>query len=227
MAVSQKYVLAAMGVLCLAGLTADAQTTTAASAPTAAKKPKAASRTAMAVWTPEVLKAFGIYPSDFASSGLNKLTKPQLTTLLAAVQSGAGKHVLTCPANGAAPTARTHVLLTVAGEDSTGQIANSIRSAISQLPGVDVVTDAANADRALHVVIQEQTMNKRTIGFTAAYVTASPCSDSFQGKSTAVELKGELGTYTDPKGADLAQDLAKMFGQDLKATPQPVAASSN
>ena len=75
MAVSRKYVvLAAMCVLWSAGLTADAQTTTAAPAPTAAKKPKAASRTAMAVWTPDVLKAFGIYPSDFASSGLSLAT---------------------------------------------------------------------------------------------------------------------------------------------------------
>jgi hypothetical protein len=81
---------------------------------------------------------------------------------------------------------------------------------------VDVVDAAANADRALHVVIQEQTLGKRTIGYTASYVTATPCVDESGGKKEDAELKGQLGTYTDPKGADLARDLAGMLDQDLR-----------
>jgi hypothetical protein len=68
------------------------------------------------------------------------------------------------------------------------------------------------------VVIQEQTLAKRTIGYTASYVTSTPCVDESGGsdsKPNIVEIKGQLGTYTDPKGSDLARDLAGMLDQDL------------
>ena len=64
------------------------------------------------------------------------------------------------------------------------------------------------------MVIQEQTLGKRTIGYTASYVTATPCVDDW--RKADAELKGQLGTYTDPKGADLARDLAGMLDQDLQ-----------
>ena len=37
------------------------------------------------------------------------------------------------------------------------------------------------------------------------------------GWSLDTEIKGQLGTYTDPKGPDLARDLAGMLDQDLQA----------
>jgi hypothetical protein len=66
------------------------------------------------------------------------------------------------------------------------------------------------------VGVLEQTMNKRTIGFTASYLTATPCSEEAGGKKTDVELKGTLGTYSNAKGPDLAKDLAGMMDQDLQ-----------
>ena len=81
---------------------------------------------------------------------------------------------------------------------------------------VDVVESAAAADRALHVVVQEQTVNKRTIGFTASYLTATPCSEEIGGRKVDVELKGTLGTYSNAKGPGLANDLAAMLDQDLQ-----------
>jgi hypothetical protein len=108
------------------------------------------------------------------------------------------------------------VLLTVAGDDSSGQIAGQIRQAIGSLTGVDVVDAADNADRVLNVVIQEQTTAKRTIGFTASYLTGTPCTEDIGDKKTNVELKGTLGSYTDAKGAGLAQDLAGMLDQELQ-----------
>jgi len=87
---------------------------------------------------------------------------------------------------------------------------------VGSLSGVDVVDSAATADRALHVVILEQTVNKRTIGFTASYLTATPCSEEIEGKKADVELKGTLGTYSNAKGPDLAKDLAGMLDQDLQ-----------
>jgi hypothetical protein len=105
--------------------------------------------------------------------------------------------------------------VTVLGDDPQGLRLAEIRQAIRGVSGVDVVDAAANADRALHVVIQEQTLGKRTIGYTASYVTATPCRD--ESRKTDAELKGQLGTYTDPKGADLARDLAGMLDQDLQA----------
>lgn len=229
MAVSERLrargvMLAGLGFLLVSGPMANTQTATPAGQ-AATKKPKTASHAAMAVWTPDVLQAFAIYPSEFNNSGLNKLTKTQLATLIAAAHPAAGRHVLACPTSGATPAGKIRVLLTVAGDDSSGQIANQIHGVVSQLPNVDIVTDPASADRALHVVIQEQTMNKHTIGYTAAYVTATPCADSFQGKTTAVELKGELGTYTDPKGPELAAELAKMLGRDLQSLPKSQAAA--
>jgi hypothetical protein len=194
--------------LVLVGQVAMAQSTTT-------HKPKTTPKPAMAVWTPDVQQILGLSATDFTAAGLNRLTKAQLATLEAAAPYQK-KHVLTCPANGTAPAGVLHVLVTVAGEDSTGNIATAIRTSVQSLSGVEVVDQPANADRALHVVIQEQTMNKRTIGFTAAYVTGTPCGDSFGGKTTDVELKGQLGTYTDPKGADLARDLAGMLDQDLQ-----------
>ena len=95
----------------------------------------------------------------------------------------------------------------------------------SQSDPLDVLfhlTRFARWDRTLHVVIQEQTTAKRTIGFTASYLTATPCTEEIAGKKTDVELKGTLGTYTDAKGAGLATDLAGMLDQDL----QPLRSAS-
>lgn len=54
-----------------------------------------------------------------------------------------------------------------------------ILQAVRSLAGVEIVDTQDNADMALHVVIQEQTLAKRTIGYTASYVTAlvgsAPC----------------------------------------------------
>jgi hypothetical protein len=170
----------------------------------------------MAVWTPDVQKALGVSQENFAAEGLNKLTKMQLTALIISARPAPGRQVLTCPASGTMPSGRIRVLVTVAGDDPTGAIADAIRQAIGSLSGVDVVDSAATADRALHVVIQEQTINKRTIGFTASYLTGTPCLAEAAGKKSDAELKGTLGTYTDAKGPDLAKDLAGMMDQDLR-----------
>jgi hypothetical protein len=45
-------------------------------------------------------------------------------------------------------------------------------------------------------------------------MTSTPCVD--ESRKTDAELKGQLGTYTDPKGVDLARDLAGMLDQDLQ-----------
>jgi hypothetical protein len=179
-------------------------------------KPKSSTKNA-AVWTPDVQQTLGVSASDFNASGLNKLTKPQLTMLETSARPDPKKHLLTCPANGTVPGGRIRVLLTVAGDDSTGLIAGQIRQAVGSLTGVDVVDVAANANRVLNVVIQEQTTAKRTIGFTASYLTGTPCTEEIEGKKTDVELKGTLGSYTDAKGAGLAQDLAGMLDQDLQS----------
>ncbi len=183
------------------------------SAQTATRKAKASG---LAVWTPDVQQTLGVSASDLTVFGLNKLSKVQLTMLLGAARPDPKKQLLTCAASSFTPGMRVHVLLTVAGDDSTGAIAGQIRQAVGSLSGVDVVDVAANADRALNVVIQEQTMGKRTIGFTASYLTGTPCTENIGGKQTDVELKGTLGTYTDAKGAGLAQDLAGMLDQDLQ-----------
>ena len=84
------------------------------------------------------------------------------------------------------------------------------------LTGNGEYTADRKPDRALHIVIQEQTVNKRTIGFTASYLTATPCSEELGGKKADVELKGTLGTYSNAKGPGLAKDLAGMMDQDLQ-----------
>jgi hypothetical protein len=202
----------------LAAFTATAQT-----APAPTRKQKTSVRAAMAVWSPDVQKALGVSSDDFKADGLNKLTQPQLASLMASAKPDPNKHWLVCPASGTAPVGQIHIFLTVAGDDSTGEIAGQIRHAISSLTGVLVVDTAAAADRVLHVVIQEQTTAKRTIGFTASYLTGTPCTEEVAGKKKDVELKGTLGTYTDAKGAGLATDLAGMLDQDL----QPLRAGSS
>ena len=170
----------------------------------------------IAVWTPDVQKTLGVSQDNFNAEGLNKLTKMQLTALLISARPAPGKQILTCPASGTTPSGRIHVLVTVAGDDPTGAIAAAIKQSVASLSGVDVVDTPATADRALHVVIQEQTVNKRTIGYTASYLTSTPCSADVGGKKSDAELKGTLGTYSDAKGPDLARDLAGMMDQDLQ-----------
>jgi hypothetical protein len=201
------------GVL-VAGVVVPGQIGLAQTAPK--PKPKTAVKPGMAAWSPEVQKTLGVTAENFNAEGLNKLTQAQLTALLISARPDPRKGLLTCPASGTAPTGTVKVLITVAGDDPTGAIAAAIRSAVVSLSGVDVVDSAATADRALHVVILEQTVNKRTIGFTASYLTATPCSEEIGGKKTDVELKGTLGTYSNAKGPDLAKDLAGMLDQDIQ-----------
>jgi hypothetical protein len=189
-------------------------------------KPRPSAKTTMAVWSPDVQKALGISSDEFKADGLNKLTQPQLANLITSAKPDPNKHWLVCPASGTAPVGQIHVLVTVAGDDSTGAIAGQILHAISSLTGVLIVDTPAAADRALHVVIQEQTTAKRTIGFTASYLTATPCTEEIAGKKTDVELKGTLGTYTDAKGAGLATDLAGMLDQDLQPLRSATTAPS-
>jgi hypothetical protein len=169
-----------------------------------------------AVWTPEVQKTLGVTEENFNAEGLNKLTKMQLIALETSARLDPRKGLLTCPASGTVPAGRLKVLVTVAGDDPTGAIATAIKQSVASLSGVDVVDSAATADRALHVVVLEQTVNKRTIGFTASYLTATPCIEEIGGKKTDVELKGTLGTYSNGKGRGLAKDLAAMMDEDLQ-----------
>ncbi len=186
------------------GQTAKPKTTTTAAKP------------GMAVWSPEVQQVLGVLQENFKAEGLDKLTKMQLVALLTSARIDPRKALLTCPVSGATPSGQIHVWVTVAGDDSTGAIASAIKQGVGSLTGVDVVDSAAQADRALHVVIQEQTMNKRTIGFTASYLTSTPCTQVKNGTKSDVEIKGTLGTYTDAKGPDLARDLAGMMDQELR-----------
>jgi hypothetical protein len=171
----------------------------------------------MATWSPEVQKTLGVTAENFKAEGLDRLTQAQLTALLVSARPDPRKGLLLCPASGTAPSGKVKVLVTVAGDDPTGAIATAIKEAVGSLNGVDVVDSAAAADRALHVVILEQTVNKRTIGFTASYLTATPCSEEIGGKKTDVELKGTLGTYSNAKGPGLAKDLAAMLDQDIQS----------
>jgi hypothetical protein len=192
-----------------------AQTATTHKSKAAAAKPGAA------VWTPDVQQYLGVQQGSFTLVGLNRLSKAQLDALVSAAKNGTAgdprKHPLTCGPATPGQAGHVRVLITVAGDDPQGQRAEEIRQAISSLNGVDVVDSAANADRILHVVIQEQTLGKRTIGYTASYVTATPCTDAAGGKNADAELKGQLGTYTQPKGSALASDLAGMLDKDLQS----------
>jgi len=200
-----------------AGLAQQTATQQTAAKQTATKpKPKSTVKPGMAAWSPEVQKTLGVTAENFNAEGLNKLTPAQLTALLISARPDPRKGLLTCPASGTAPAGRVKVLVTVAGDDPTGAIAAAIKQSVGSLSGVDVVDSAATADRALHVVVQEQTVNKRTIGFTASYLTATPCSEEIGGRKTDVELKGTLGTYSNAKGPGLANDLAGMLDQDLQ-----------
>ena len=183
---------------------------------TAKPKPKTAVKPGMAAWSPEVQKTLGVTAENFNAEGLNKLSQAQLTALLVSARPDPRKGLLLCPASGTVPSGRIRVLVTVAGDDSTGAIATAIKDSVGSLSGVDVVDSAAPADRALHVVILEQTVNKRTIGFTASYLTSTPCSEEIGGKKTDVELKGTLGTFSNAKGPNLAKDLAGMLDQDIQ-----------
>jgi hypothetical protein len=183
---------------------------------TAKPKPKTPVKPGMAAWSPEVQKTLGVTAENFNAEGLNRLTQAQLVALLVSARPDPRKGLLLCPASGTAPSGKIKVLVTVAGDDSTGAIATAIKEAVGSLNGVDVVDSAAAADRALHVVILEQTVNKRTIGFTASYLTATPCSEEIGGKKIDVELKGTLGTYSNAKGPGLAKDLAAMLDQDIQ-----------
>ena len=202
------------GVL-VAGVVMSGQIGLAQTAPK--PKPKTAVRPGMAAWSPEVQKTLGVTAENFNAEGLNKLTQAQLTALLISARPDPRKGLLLCPANGTPPGGRIKVLVTVVGDDPTGAIATAIKEAVGSLSGVDLVDSAATADRALHVVIQEQSVNKRTIGFTASYLTATPCSEEIGGRKTDVELKGTLGTYSNAKGPGLARDLAGMLDQDLQS----------
>jgi len=192
-----------------------AQTATHKTSKTAAAKPP------VSAWTPEVQQYLGVQQGSFTMVGLNRLSKAQLDALVNAAKSNLSgdprKHLLTCGPSAPAQAGRFRVLVTVAGDDPQGQRATEIRQAVGGVDGVEVVDASANADRALHVVIQEQTLGKRTIGYTASYVTATPCVDESGGKKMDTEIKGQLGTYTQPKGSDLARDLAVMLDKDLHA----------
>lgn len=216
--VSMWRVCGASLVLSIAVMQAGTESKALAQTP-AKPKPKAGgdAKANMAAWTPEVQKTLGVSQENFNAEGLNKLTKMQLTALLISARPAPGKQVLTCPASGTTPSGRVRVLVTVTGDDPTGAIAAAIKQSVGSLSGVDVVDTPSAADRALHVVVQEQTVNKRTIGYTASYLTSTPCLAEVAGKKSDVELKGTLGTYSDAKGPDLARDLAGMMDQDLQS----------
>jgi len=215
---------ASLATAILAGQVTLAQTATPPATPPATPVPHKAKSTpkptTTAAWAPDVQQTLNVSATDFAAVGLNKLSKAQLQALEVAVRNDPNKHLITCPASGTVPAGRIHVFLTVAGDDSTGAIAGQIRQAVSSLSGVDLVDKPALADRTLHVVIQEQTTSKRTIGFTASYLTGTPCIETVAGNVKDIELKGTLGTYTDAKGAGLATDLAGMLDQDLQPLRQ-------
>ncbi|MCL2658941.1 MAG: hypothetical protein FWD64_00280 [Acidobacteriaceae bacterium] len=181
---------------------------------------KAAPKLATATWSPDVETALGVSSTDFRTTGLNKLTPSQLQALEEAVKRhpyfDATKKLLTCARGPLAPGAHARVFLTVDGEDPEGLRAAEILRAVRSLPGVDLADTAADADRILHVVVQELTLKNKTIGYTASYVTATPCvSESDSGK-TDVELKGQLGNSTNSNGADLARNLAAMLAEDIQ-----------
>ena len=208
-------------------LLSGALTTCAVLAQAPAPKPRSQSRNSKASaatagassWSPDVQQYLGVQQDSFRLVGLNRLSKAQLDALVTAAKNNVSgdprKHLLTCgPASPLQP-GRARVLLTVSGDDPAGQRATEIRQAVGALDDIEIVDAPAAADRVLHVVIQEQTLGKRTIGYTASYMTATPCMD--ESRKTDAELKGQLGTFTDPRGVDLANHLAQMLGQDLQS----------
>ncbi len=184
------------------------------------------SKTGMAVWSPEVQQTLGVSQENFNAEGLNKLTKMQLVALVSSARIDPKKGLLTCPASGTVPGGRIHVFVTVDGDDaSMAALAGQVQQAVAALNGVDVVQAAAQADRALHVVIQTQTTGRGLIGYTASYVTATPCVLEKGGKKTDVELKGTLAeSSANSKGDGLAQNIATMFDHELQDLRTGVAA---
>ncbi|MGD0444574.1 MAG: hypothetical protein ABSA39_11630 [Edaphobacter sp.] len=191
---------------------------------TAKSKSASAAKPGMAVWSPEVQQTLGVAEQNFKAEGLNNLTKMQLVALLASARIDPRRQILTCPASGTMSGGRIHVLVTVTGDDPTGDIATSIKQAVGAMNGVDLVDSAAKADKVLHLVVEKMTTGRGTIGFVASYLTATPCTSESAGKKTDVELKGSLGTGTAVKVADLAKDLTTMLDHDLQplrsGTPQ-------
>ncbi len=187
----------------------------AQTAPAKAPVVKAGSKAkvSMAVWSSDVMHAFGIMPSQFAGSGLAKLTQPQLDALLAGAKPKGT--MIACPAVGEG--AKTRVLLTVSGQDATDAISAEIKAAVSGLSDVTLVTGVGDADATLRVVVQTLTVNQKTIGYTASYVLGTPCTEQTGEKKTAVELKGVLGSTMNSKSAGLAQNLATMMDKELAA----------
>lgn len=179
----------------------------------------AAANAGTSSWSPDVQQYLGVQQDSFRLVGLNRLSKAQLDALVSAAKNNVSgdprKHLLSCGPAAAPQPGKARILLTVSGDDPTGQRATEIRQAIGAVDGVEVVDASTGADRVLHVVIQEQTLGKRTIGYTASYMTATPCMD--ESRKTDAELKGQLGTFTDPRGVDLASHLARMLGQDLQS----------
>jgi hypothetical protein len=181
-------------------------------------KPKAtasAAKPGMAVWSPDVQQTLGVTAENFKAEGLDKLTKMQLVALMTSARIDPKKQLLTCPMMAGG---KIRVLVTMAGDDPTGSIADAVRKSVGALNGVDVVDSVGGADRILHVVVQKLTTGRGTIGFTASYLTATPCLSEAGGggKKSSVELKGTLGTETSVKEADLAKDLATMLDHDLQ-----------
>ena len=190
----------------------DAQTTT---------KPKASpsntTKPGMAVWTPEVQQTLGVTQENFNAEGLNKLTKMQLVALVSSAKLDPRKGLLTCPASGTMPAGKIRVFVTVDGDEaSMTALADQVRQAVAALNAVDVVDSAPQADRTLHVVIQTQTTGRGLIGYTASYVTGTPCVMEQGGKKTDVELKGTLAeSSANSKGDGLAQTIATMLDHEL------------
>jgi hypothetical protein len=141
---------------------------------------------------------------------LSKLTQDQLNALLVAAKPKGTMIVCPVPVAG-----RTRVLLSVSGDDATPAITSEISQALSGVEGVVLVDTAAQADATVRVVVQAMTMNQKTIGYTAAYVAGTPCSETTGDKKTDVELKGALGSTMNAKSAGLAQYLAAAVGKEL------------
>lgn len=173
---------------------------------------KAAPKPAAAVWSQDVMRAFGVMPSQFATSGLSKLTQDQLNTLIAGAKPKGT--MIACPAPAAG---QTRLLVTISGSDATPAIVTEIKGAVSGVAGVQLVDPPAQADATLRIVVQALTINQKTIGYTASYVVGTPCVETTAGKTTNVELKGVLGSTLNSKSAGLAQDLAKAAGNELHA----------